>query len=926
MTEAGMLTLLCERWEEARSEGREVTPEELCRDAPELLDAFRREVAALEAADDRMAGPRQKSLLQTESTPQAPELPPGCRYRIDHFLAQGGLGQVFVAHDDELHRKVALKFIRPGKGRAAALVRFRREAEVTSRLQEGPGILPVYGLVELPDRSFCYAMRLLQGETLESAIGSLHANPKSSDGTDRFTSLLRHFAAVCRTVAFAHDEKILHRDIKPENVWIGKYRETWLIDWGLAREFDASDPQPAGGETEASPSNLTGAGVVGTPGYISPEQQAGTTERVGPWSDIYALGAMLGVIMTGNRPPVDPPAVAWPSGDKVLPALAAVCRKAMAHDPAQRYPSAKAFADEVDAWIANEPISAYREPAVARAARWLRRHRLVATALIAVVLASTIASLGWAGYLSRVNLALSQANKAAEQARNQAEDQRDEANRQYRLSLTAGDQMLTQVGERLRTTQDVPAIRRDVLKQARAFYDTLLLRREVNLADRRRAGEAYIRLAIAFFDLGDYTQAEQTGKDAVALWANDSAEPIPDWLQHDRAEADRVVGSAIWHLNRQAEALACFDRAASRLSALMANHPEDEATRVTLAEVLIKRAGVRAEFGHDSQAASDLRAAIQAVEEHPPGTDPIGRARQGAAASGALALLLARTGRASEGLDADRNAVARLRPVVAEDPQPLHRAELSSALDSLGVALRKAGQVVPARAAEREALTIDRQLAADFPAIPRYTAAVADDLNDLAVLEKNAGQIEVAQGYYDEAVTLLTSFVQRFPQADHQARLARVAVNSSMLLTQRGQWPAAESCVRAAIGAVESLVAENPGVLDYDRIRAVSLNQLGAVLNAQGKPSTEAFSQAIEAQEAMVRRAPNRTDLLLDLADMAMNLSALKASSHPEESLRWVDRAIAALERANQSESTPRGRDALDRARAQRATLVNPHP
>src|SRR5262249_29390581 len=156
---------------------------------------------------------------------------PAVRYEIIRLHAKGGLGEVFIALDKELHREVALKKIRPQhESDTAYLGRFVQEAEITGGL-EHPGIVPVYGLGEYSDGRPCYAMRFIQGETLAEAVCKFH----SGDSGVTLRTLLGRFVAVCNAVAYAHHRGVLHRDLKPSNIMLGKYGETLVLDWGLAK-------------------------------------------------------------------------------------------------------------------------------------------------------------------------------------------------------------------------------------------------------------------------------------------------------------------------------------------------------------------------------------------------------------------------------------------------------------------------------------------------------------------------------------------------------------------------------------------------------------------------------------------------------------------------------------------------------------------
>jgi hypothetical protein len=320
----------------------------------------------------------------------------GRRFQVLRPHARGGLGEVFVAYDEELHREVALKEIqRPYAGHAEGRARFVLEAEITGNL-EHPGVVPVYGLGRHPDGRPFYAMRLIKGDSLQAAVHRFHAaeSPHRDPGerTLALRGLLRRFVDVCNAVAYAHSRGVLHRDLKPANVMLGPYGETLVVDWGLAKVLGGREEAPAGEgalrpRAAGGPTTVVGA-FLGTPGYASPEQATGEVGSLGPASDVYSLGATLHHLLTGRSPLDRKDVLAVKRG--APPALLAVCRKATAPRPEDRYGSALALAADVEHWLADEPVSAYREPWATRARRWVRRHKPATAATAAVVLALVV--------------------------------------------------------------------------------------------------------------------------------------------------------------------------------------------------------------------------------------------------------------------------------------------------------------------------------------------------------------------------------------------------------------------------------------------------------------------------------------------------------------------------------------------------------
>jgi tRNA A-37 threonylcarbamoyl transferase component Bud32 len=322
-------------------------------------------------------------------------------YEIEDVLGEGGMGRVWVARDDEVGRQVALKQLRPDREYDPALrERFLAEARVTGQL-EHPGIVPVYRIIDRPGRPPAYAMRLIRGKTLREAVRAYHERP----GRFALCELLGAFVSACQAVAYAHSRGVIHRDLKGENVVLGPFGEVVVLDWGLARvrgrPLDGAPIQPL---PDGLPEMTAAGGVAGTPAFMAPEQARGglTDER----SDVYGLGAVLYLILTGR-----PPHVARHSFEvlqlaregKVMPprhlggdvprGLEAICLKALAEEPSGRYQGAAELALEVKHWLAGDPVAAYPEPFEVRAAPWLRRRGAAAAA--AVLLAAAVVAAGW---------------------------------------------------------------------------------------------------------------------------------------------------------------------------------------------------------------------------------------------------------------------------------------------------------------------------------------------------------------------------------------------------------------------------------------------------------------------------------------------------------------------------------------------------
>jgi serine/threonine protein kinase len=271
------------------------------------------------------------------------------------------MGTVYRAWDRELGREVALKVLRADLADAGAAARLEREARILAQL-EHPGIVPVHDAGTLGDGRVFYVMKLVRGERLEEVAARAPV-----------TEVLRLFLKVCETVGFAHARGVVHRDLKPSNIMVGAFGEVLVLDWGIARIVREAEP-PA--EASRSDISLDGQGdtapgtVLGTPGFMAPEQAQGLTHLVDARTDIFALGAILEALLgRGGRQDAPRP-------------VASIWRKALAPQSADRYPSAEALAADITRFLDGEPVLAHRESPGERAGRIFRKYQ---TAIILVL-------------------------------------------------------------------------------------------------------------------------------------------------------------------------------------------------------------------------------------------------------------------------------------------------------------------------------------------------------------------------------------------------------------------------------------------------------------------------------------------------------------------------------------------------------------
>jgi serine/threonine-protein kinase len=738
---------------------------------------------------------------------------------------------------------------------------------------EHPGIVPVYGLGVYPDGRPYYAMRFIRGGSLKEAIESFHAAEKPGrDAGERslaYRHLLRRFIDVCNAIAYAHSRGVLHRDLKPSNIMLGKFGETLVVDWGLAK---AGFGLPGSGDVEheatvepalypSSGSDLlaTQAGaVLGTPAFMSPEQAAGRLDELGPASDIYSLGSTLYVLLTGRKPfagsdpgevvtqvqrgRFTPPRQVNPS---TPPALGAICCKAMALRPGDRYVTALDLAADIDHWLADEPVAAYREPWTARVARWTRRHRTAVVAgavfLVSVVLAlSVTTALVW-----------------REQQKTVAQKRVAEENYDLARDLSFNGIALIESSEvHFASVPALHAPRKDLLKTAaRAFHQYL----EQTPADpelRQRAAQVFRYTANVHTLTNETSAAELLFVDAIRLQAGLVEHHPQDknrqeklaWLWRDYAHLQAMTGRLREARNSLEDALRIVDE-------LREDNEERGGYGLLRASALLDLAGVEYSFGQVSESEKNAKEAAQLYRGlllHPAhGASIVGYLNSSLGQGPVLGAFAAVKG--GNGLpDLPSGQTSPYAPLL-----------LASALNRVAVAEREEGRFDSARAIHNEAIkrldemkarssvavnpadvlnflarcrleqartwakTPERRanaeinagaaalqwegLAKNYPGIPQYREWLGLAYQFRGQLRADADRFDEARADYDKSRRLLEDLVKEFPQLPYnRGLLGKTYAGLARLARRSGDEIGAADWFTKALAALRQTVEQSP--------------------------------------------------------------------------------------------------------------------
>jgi len=705
--------------------------------------------------------------------------PPG--YEIQGELGRGGMGVVYKARQIGLNRLVALKMVLTGAHAGPQeLARFQLEAKAVASIQH-PNIVQIYEVGESEGCPYL-CLEFVEGGNLADKLAGMPQAPRKA------ACLVETLA---RAVHCAHLHGVIHRDLKPANILLSG---EWRVESGEKADADASgfatfipkitDFGLAKRVDDAAGVSQSGS-ILGTPSYMAPEQAGGKGHELCPATDVYALGAILYEVLTGRAPfkaPTPLDTVLLVLGEEPVPPsrlepklprdLETICLKCLQKDPRRRYVSAEALAEDLRRFLGGEPIQARPVGWAERAVKWARRRPalagLVGVSAAALVTLVTLALI-YHARIQRSNAELATALEDRTRERERAEAHLDKA-------MEVVDQMLTDVGnEEWAHVPQVLELRRHLLKEARDYYLWCLQEEDQNPRVRRETARACFRTAGLHLWLGESTQAESLGKEALQLQQKLVVDfPDEPQYRYDLSRSFSYLGHAYVMDQQFDQAEDSYQHALALAEQLTQERPDVPAYQEALASSCIWSALVQSYF-KPALAEARLRKAVHIgeglVSSHP------GAANYQyllAAAYGYLGEVLVRSERYREAEDPVRKGLALLAPARSGPPPSSHNFAAARATLELdeGYIQLGYGHLPAAESSLKQGIASMEALVQKSPIFP-WRMVLASTYPTLAQLYERTNRPALAEETYARSLQCAQQLVHDFPRAGYLKPILR---------------------------------------------------------------------------------------------------------------------------------------------------------
>jgi tetratricopeptide (TPR) repeat protein/tRNA A-37 threonylcarbamoyl transferase component Bud32 len=828
------------------------------------LDSFLTDMGRVDrwAAPLRQAAQALSSVAETVASSPEPLPRVIGDYEVLREIGRGGMGAVYAARQTSLNRLVALKTFRAGALPSHADVqRFRNEAEIVARLDH-PHIVPVYNVGE-QDGQLYFSMKLIEGDSLAAGVSGQGLGTRADEGPgarekegtgvgrEQQRRAAEVVAAVARAVHHAHQRGVLHRDLKPGNILLDGHGEPHVSDFGLARrvEQDSSLTQPGA--------------LVGTPAYMAPEQASGRQGVVTTATDVHGLGAILYFLITGRAPfegenvldilarvqdqDPPPPRRSNPAVDRDLET---VCGKCLEKEPGRRYGSAEAVAEELERWLAGEPVRARPAGSAERLWRWCRRRPLVAglAAALMVSLATGLGLAGWQWRRAEEHAARAEAGwHKADQERAQAE-----------LNFRQARQAVNDFCARARELPESQPLRKEMLELGLIYYERFAQEHGDDPGVRADLADTCFRIGSLTAAVGSQEKALGAYRRALPLYQELlAADPASRPFQVSLAETQHRIALLLKATGKPEAALTSYREAQARFTRLCQADPADENASRCLAWVCNNVGCLYKDGGHYDDALAYLRQSLTVFEElarrHP---DKVPPRHELAICCGNLAEVLAWTGRGAEAVRWYEQARdLREQCVRAEPANRQYQEGMASIYQHLGYQQSHDRQYADALVNLKKSQSILERLLQAEPAVHHLRRSLAATHREVGHAHRGLGHIAEALACYQRSRALMEALVREDPSGEETANeLAKCYYDAA---TVQPAAEAVQSYQRAA-DIRRPLVEANPDHLSVRNDLGLSLASLGTALGQLGRldDARNALRQALEHHRRVLARAP----------------------------------------------------------------------